>query len=88
MKKEPLVAVATVNRTEVIKIDLSALDKKRALCAVRSIIGQYMLDTIILEDALKTEHDPHVYYIGPSNVFSHEFANGILTIYEETFELS
>lgn len=78
--------VASIKQTAILTIDVKNLDKRRALCSLLTIEGMYKTDYFILRDMVEKEHDAFVYYTGET-AYSHEFKNGIVTIYEEKYTL-
>lgn len=79
--------VASVKRTELVTIDVSALDKRRAYCALLQIEGMYKTNDFILRDMVTEEHEPFIYYSG-SEILSHQFKDGKVTIFKEEYTLA
>ena len=79
--------VASVKMTELLTIDVSALDKKRAYCALREIEGMYKTNDFVIRDMTEKEHEPFIYYNSGSEVLSHQFKDGIVTIFKEEYTL-
>ena len=79
--------VAKMIATEVLRVDISSLDKNRAFHALLTIEGQFKTDYFILRDAVEKEHKPFVYFSNGDVVYSHALESGIVTIYKEQYEL-
>lgn len=79
--------VATVHTTEVLRVDISGLDKNRALHALLTIEGQFKTDYFVLRDAVEKEHEAFVYFSNGDVVYSHALDSGIVHIYKEEYEL-